>query len=259
MFTRIRKLAILFLGLTLIVSTIVGEASGQTRKKKKRRTAKPAAAPVITNPTIAPATTAENAQSDVKVISTADQANGDSETTSDLAQPKKAKSSPPNSDEDMQKTINSLSNQVNRLNDRLSKMQDDDRYLMDMERLTRAEQRSEQLRSQMIDTQTKMADLQSRMDQIDYMLKPENIDRASQLVGTVHPEDIRDARRKQLEGEKTRVQAQLDLLEKSRARLESAISTADAEVDMLHARLNQQRDQQDNSSSQETKPRKPNP
>jgi phage shock protein A len=153
----------------------------------------------------------------------------------------------------MQQTIHSLSNQIDRLNDRLSKMQEDDRYLMDMERLTRSEQRAEQLRSQLIDTETKIADLESRMDQVNYMLLPENIEKTTQLYGTVHPEEARDARRKQLQSEKARLQAQLDIMEKSRSRLESAITTADAEVDMLRARLNQQRDQK----TTDTTPRKP--
>lgn len=258
MFTRIRRFSIFLLSLALVTTLLVGEAGAQSRKKRRsRRVKKPVAAPVITNPTIAPPTGAETAASDVKVISTADQ-NSDSDGSAEVPQPKKAKSTSGSDPEDMQKTINSLSNQVNRLNDRLGKMQDDDRYLLDMERLTRAEQRSEQLRSQLIDTQSKQADLQAKMDQIDYMLKPENIDKASQLVGTVHPEDIRDARRKQLEGEKARLQAQLDILEKSRVRLESAVTTADAEVDLLRSRLNQQRDQ-DSTPAQESKPRKPNP
>lgn len=160
----------------------------------------------------------------------------------------------------MQQTITNLSNQVNRLNDRLSQMQDDDRYMLDMERLTRAEQRSEQLRSQLIDVQSKIADLEARLEQIEYMLKPENIDKATQGYGTVHPEDVRDARKRQLEGEKSRVQAQLNILETSKSRLETAIATADSEVDLLRAKLNQQRDQMNanpRSDSRPANPRKP--
>ena len=51
----------------------------------------------------------------------------------------------------------------------------------------------------------------------------------------------RDTRRRQLENEKGRLQAQLSILESSRVRLEQAIATADSEVDLLRARLNQQR------------------
>jgi predicted nucleic acid-binding Zn-ribbon protein len=142
----------------------------------------------------------------------------------------------------------------------VTQMQEDDRYLMDMERLTRAEQRAEALRSQLVEVQSKLADLQARLEQIEYSLKPENIERATMTYGTVHPEEARETRRRQLESEKSRVQAQIRILEVSNNRLESAIANADAEVDLLRARLNQQRDQDAASpkeASRPTKPRKP--
>ena len=230
-------------------------AEAQTRKKRVKRARPAVKRPVITNPTIAPAgETAESSSSDPTIISTADQT-PDGEQT-EQGQPRKTKTTKPGSpeSEDMQQTINSLSNQVNRLNDRLTSMQEDDRYLLDMERLTRAEQRAEQLRSQQIDTQSKIADLQSRLDQVEYALKPENIERATQGYGTVHPEEARDSRRRQLENEKGRLQAQLSILENSRVRLESAIATADSEVDLLRARLNERRME---GATQKTEPAKP--
>jgi hypothetical protein len=48
-------------------------------------------------------------------------------------------------------------------------------------------------------------------------------------VGSVHPEELREARRRQLEIEKRGVQSQLDTLAASRSRLETAIAAADAE------------------------------
>src|SRR4029434_1322182 len=140
------------------------------------------------------------------------------------------------------------------MNDKLTQMQDDDRYQLDMERLTRAEQRAEQLRSQLIDVQSKIADFESKLEQIEYALKPENIDRATQGYGTVHPEEARESRRRQLENEKGRLQAQLSILETSRVRLESAIATADSEVDLLRARLHERRLE---GATQKTEPAKP--
>jgi chromosome segregation ATPase len=157
----------------------------------------------------------------------------------------------------MQQTITTLTNQVNKLNDRLTSMQEDDRYLLDMERLTRAEQRAESLRAQLIDVQSKMADLSSKLEQVEYYLKPENIDKATQGYGSTRPEDARDARRKQLENEKGRLTAQIAILETSRLRLESAISTADSEVDLLRARLNQQRMEGDAKKMDVSKPTTP--
>lgn len=254
-----RVIVQLFIVLLVFASLGLVDADAQSRRKKRtRRAIRPVVKrPVITNPTITPpADTADSSASDPKIISTADQTT-DGDPGSDQPQPKKLKTSKPGSSdpEDIQQTINALSNQVNRLNDRLTSMQEDDRYLLDMERLTRAEQRAEQLRSQLIEVQSKMADLSSRLDQVEYMLKPENIDRATQGYGTVHPEEARETRKKQLENEKGRLQAQLSILENSRLRLESAITTADSEVDLLRARLNQQRIE---GNTQKTEPAKPN-
>jgi phage shock protein A len=154
-----------------------------------------------------------------------------------------------------------LSDQVNKLNDKLSQMQEDDRYQLDMERLTRAEQRAEQIRSQLIDTESKIADLQSRIEQVEYSLKPENIDKVATGMGTVHPEEARDSRRKQLENERTRLQAQLKILETSKSRLEVSQTNADAEVDSLRAKMEQRRAQMDANppaaTTNETRPKKP--
>ena len=246
-----------FVVLLVIASLGLVDADAQSRRKKRtRRATKPVVKrPVITNPAITPPGDTADA-SDPKIISTADQTTSDGEPGSDQPQPRKAKTSKPGSEpEDMHQTINALSNQVNRLNDRLTSMQEDDRYLLDMERLTRAEQRAEQLRSQLIEVQSKMADLSSRLDQVEYMLKPENIDKATQGYGTVHPEEARESRRKQLENEKGRLQAQLNILETSRVRLESSIANADSEVDLLRARLNQQRLE---GNTPKTEPARPN-
>ena len=45
----------------------------------------------------------------------------------------------------------------------------------------------------------------------------------------MHPEELREARRQQLEIERRGVQSQLDVLAASRSRLETAIAAADAE------------------------------
>ena len=247
----------------LILTFCLVEGDAQTRRKKRtRRTSKPAAAkPVITNPPIAPTTTATTdkaATGDVKIISTADP-NATPESNEQLQgwKPKVTapRNPPPTEDDEMRQTIIGLSNQVNRLNDKLSKMQEDDRYQLDMERLTRAEQRAEQLRMQLVDTQSKMADLEAKLEQVEYALKPENIERATQTFGSTHPEEAREARRKQLENEKGRLVAQIKILQTSLNRLEVSVANADAEVDMLRAKLQQRRDQMDANDSKA--PRKP--
>lgn len=240
----------------LVVSFCLVDADAQTRRKRRTRRTPPAPRPVITNPPIAPPdATADPANGDVKIISTADSTQDSTQTTD-----AKKTQTPGSGDDKMQQTITTLSNQVNKLNDRLTSMQDDDRYQLEMERLTRAEQRAEQLRSQLMDIQTKIADFESRLEQLDWALKPENIESATAGYGSTRPEAARDARKKSLESEKSRVTAQLRLAETSKARLETAVANSDAEVDHLRAKLQQRREQMDAQPVEAPaapKPRKP--
>src|SRR5881394_2773016 len=92
-----------------------------------------------------------------------------------------------------------------------------------------AQERAANLRTQLIEAQAREAELQTRLQQLEEDLKPENIERSLAGVGSVHPEELREARRRQLEIEKRGVQSQLDVLAASRSRLETAIAAADAE------------------------------
>lgn len=256
MHNRFLRQSALLVSLVLLVSIFVVDAGGQTRRKRRLRRVTPR--PVVTNPVIAPPGAEQNpSASTERIISTADETPGETEETAETPQPKKSKAASKKATDDpnMQDTINALSNQVDRLNDKLSQMQENDRSLIDMERLTRAEQRAESLRTQQVDVESKLADLQSRLEQIEYSLKPENIERASGY-GTVHPEEARETRRRQLESEKARTQAQVRILETSRTRLETAVNTADAEVDALRRRLELQR-VQERAGSPQTERRAP--
>lgn len=261
---RLQNYSKIFFSLSLILTFCLIEGDAQTRRKRTRRATKPAVAkPVITNPTIAPPTapapTAENAAptGDVKIISTADQQTEPAEPT-ETKKPKAAAKSTEPAPEDMQQTINKLSNQVDRLNDKLSQMQDDDRYQLDMERLTRAEQRAEQLRMQLVDVQSKIADLEAQLEGIEFALRPENIERATATFGSTRPEEARQARQRQLESERTRVKAQLRILATSQSRLEVSCVNADNEVELLRAKLEQRRQQMEiNRSNPESRTKKP--
>ena len=116
--------------------------------------------------------------------------------------------------------------------------QDQAPNLIDLEMLTRAENRLDALRAQLLDVQMREIDLQSRVDDLDYRMRPENIQEALALVGSARPMDeLREDLRARLESEKTRTNAQLDLLASTRARLEAAIRDANAECVRLRARL----------------------
>ena len=257
----IRSYVKVLIAVCLVVSFCFVEADAQTRRKKRTRRTTPAAPkPVITNPEIAPpdGTKTPAESGDVKIISTADQTKDQSQENLQGWKPKVTAPAPAaTEDEDTQSSLKDLTNQVNKLNNKLSQMQEDDRYQLDMERLTRAEQRAEQLRSQLMDIQGKIADFEARLEQVEFALRPENIEAATQGYGSTRPEVARDTRKKQLESERGRVQAQLKLAETSRARLEGAVANADAEVDTLRAKLEQRRAQMDAQPVETPRPRKP--
>ena len=86
----------------------------------------------------------------------------------------------------------------------------------------------EKLRAQLFEAQTKEEDLRARVQQLDESLKPENIERSLAGVGSTKPEELREARRRQLTIERDNVLAQLRIVESNRQRLEAAIAKAEA-------------------------------
>ena len=90
----------------------------------------------------------------------------------------------------------------------------------------------EKLRAQLLEVQAKEEGLRARVQQLDESLKPENIERSLAGVGSTKPEELREARRRQLTIERDNLLAQLKIVETSRQRLETAI--ANAEVRSYH-------------------------
>ena len=91
-----------------------------------------------------------------------------------------------------------------------------------------AAERVEKLRAQLLEVQTKENALRTRAEQLEESIKPENIERSLAGIGSTKPEELREARRRQLTIERDGVLAQLKTLETGRQRLESAIANAEA-------------------------------
>jgi chromosome segregation ATPase len=216
----VRQITIAVLALLIIAGVSLVDSSAQRRRRKHR--SRPSA-PRISNPAIYQPSPSDNANSNTS----SDAANNENTNANTQSQDPEA----------MKQTIRSLSSQVDRLTNKISQMDEAQRSLVDLERLSRAEQRASSLRTELRDVQAKESDLQARAEEIDYALKPENIERSIAGYGTTHPEELREQRRKQLEGEKERVRKQLAQLAASGAQLEQAIASADVEVDRLHKRL----------------------
>lgn len=220
----VRKFVTCAVALFLIAGFLLVDSSAQ-KSKRKRKTA-----PRITNPAISQPTPVDDANAN----SSGDTSNANNSAGTET-QPAR-----PATDEDpqaMKKTIHTLSTQVDKLTDKINQMEESQKSLVDLERLSRAEQRSSALHTELSTVQAKQAELEARAEDIDYALKPENIERSTAGYGTTRPEELREQRRKQLESERERVRKQLDQLAASQTRLEQAIATSDAEVDRLRKKL----------------------
>lgn len=207
-----RKLVTAVLAVILMLGFLLVDSSAQKRRRRRRSTA-----PRIENPAIYQPSPTDNTNS-----------SGDPGNTGDTNATRPA---------EVQDPVRVLTNQVDKLTDKITQMEESQRSLVDLERLSRAESRSAALRAELRDVQAKEADLEAKADQVEYDLKPENIERATAGYGTTHPEDAREQRRRQLENEKQRLRRQLDQLAISHTRLDEAIATSDAEIDRLHKKL----------------------
>ena len=91
-----------------------------------------------------------------------------------------------------------------------------------------AAEQVEKLKLQLLEVEAREAGLRERLQQLDESVKPENIERSLAGVGSTRPEELREARRRQLSKERDSVLAQLQTIEESRSRLESAVANAEA-------------------------------
>jgi len=91
------------------------------------------------------------------------------------------------------------------------------------------------LKQQLIDVEVKETQLRIRLEEVDDQLRPESIDRELAGIGSVHPEELREHRRKLLTIERGGLQKQLDLLEEQRAQIEAAIAAAETAANLNYA------------------------
>jgi hypothetical protein len=100
---------------------------------------------------------------------------------------------------------------------------------------TGREVRASTLKHQLLDLESKETRLRMRLEEIDEQLKPESIERELAGIGSTHPEELREHRRKLLTIERNGLQTELDLLEEERARIEAAIAAAGTAASLENA------------------------
>ena len=217
----------------LICSLIaLNSVDGQTKKKKRTTTRKSSAAKTI-----------KPISGDASIVSVADQYQ-DGSTQIIQPTPSLADTQPALSDEttaklkELQSRIKKLEN-VQTVDKKMTYEQKQKVLLTNLDILTKAEQRSESLRKQRFELVEKESTIRSKLDQIDLDLRPESIERGVAIMGSLRPEEIREARRKSLDSEKRNLQTLLNEVVTTRTRLDNDLLRSDALVEKLRAKLEQ--------------------
>ena len=91
---------------------------------------------------------------------------------------------------------------------------------------TTAAEAVDRIKLQLLDLQAKEEQLKYRKVELDEAVKPENIERSLAGVGSTRPEELREARRRQLTIERDSIVSQLRILENTRNRLETSLAEA---------------------------------
>lgn len=103
--------------------------------------------------------------------------------------------------------------------------------------LTRTEARAEGLRSNLFEMIEKENSVLSRIRQVEYSLRPEQIQNAAALSGSLRPEQIRSEREKMLNAEKSNLESLLAQIRNSRQSLENSIVNADRLVERIRVKF----------------------
>lgn len=152
---------------------------------------------------------------------------------------------------------------IKQLNDRVKKLEEGQnntydenqkRMLMNLDILTRAEQREDSLRKQVFDMIEKENNIKARLDQIEFDIRPENIERTLLINGgSTRPEEIRESRKKSLGAERANLQSLLIQVQTTRVNLEANLLKAEQMVEKLRAKAEKDIDQSLQNSEEPTK------
>ena len=107
------------------------------------------------------------------------------------------------------------------------------RLLMNLDILTKAETRAESLRKQLFELIEKENTIKTKLETLEYDLRPDVIERQVAFAGSLRPEELREARKRNLEAEKRNLTTLLIDLQSTRTNLEQNVQRADQMVEKL--------------------------
>src|SRR5215204_3322814 len=229
---QIRSTRLMILMIVVFASVVsVIDVSGQT---KRRRTSTPIPAP-----------TATPYSSEPQVISRADEF-PDQNSQAIPPDPNELKPGA-GADSASVLSLEDLGNRIKNLEagqqiKPVDKDEKQKRLLLNLDILARAEQRSESLRKQVFEMIEKENSVRTRIDSLEYDLRPEMIERQTNMVGSLRPEEIRASKKKSLESERANLQSLLTEVQRTRGVLEVSLQRADILVEKLRSKFEKEID-----------------
>ena len=136
----------------------------------------------------------------------------------------------------MSATINKLTTENERLRTKIAELERRLKNQSIRDRMTQEEQRAENLQEQLFSIAKEETNVQTQLDDVNEQLRPENIQQLP-VMGSLRPEEVREATRRKLSNQQSRIQAQLQLLQQSRVRIQSSISVTDMLIQNLRSQM----------------------
>ena len=153
-------------------------------------------------------------------------------TAGAVANPKQGSGNP----EQMRALIKQLTTENEHLHTKIAELERRLKNHSIRDRMTQEEQRAENLQAKLFATAQEEAHLQTQLDEVNEQLRPENLQQL-QVMGSLRPEEVREATRRKLTNQQSRIQAQLQLLQQSRTRLQSSVSVTDMLIQNLRSQM----------------------
>ncbi|HYX27264.1 MAG TPA: hypothetical protein VE863_01760 [Pyrinomonadaceae bacterium] len=160
------------------------------------------------------------------------------QTRKDPTQP--PQSSAPSADDEiaqLRKQVRQLSAEVSRLKSDLVRFQRYQTIDYTRELMIKEEQRVRDLQNELADIAAKETALQKRLSEIEEQQRPDRIERSLAGVGSVKPEQDREAIARRLADEKRNLQNQLETLRTNRTRIPPLIANGEDSIARLKQRL----------------------
>lgn len=221
--------------LMLGFSVLADSANAQTKKKTTKK-------PTTTRTTPQPVP-----QSTLPVvISQADQYTEQNQqiVTGNIETPTDTESRVETQPQTFDEKLDRISNRMQEMNTRMKTLESSKqnayderqkRLLLNLDILTRAEQRAESLRKQLFELVERENTLKSKLETIEYDSRPDMIERQVSFAGSLRPEELREARKKNLEAEKRNLSNLLTEIQNTRTNLELNVQKADLLVEKFRA------------------------